>query len=433
MSKSQRLVSKRFDQIGELYSGATPSTAKSEYWEGDIVWITPNDLSRLRTPFLESSQKMLTAKGLRSCSAYILPAGSVVISSRAPIGYLAVSKVDYCTNQGCKSILLKEGYDSLYIYYNILHNIDKVKRIGEGTTFAEISKSALANIEFDYIVNTKAQSKIAEILSTVDKAIEQTEAIITKQQRIKTGLMQDLLTKGIDENGNIRSEETHEFKDSPLGRIPVEWEANPFQKIATYQNGKAFPSKYYSTSGVPLVRPGNLHADGFVRWDDSHTTYLPKGFWNKNEKYQVFSEEILMNLTAQSLEDNFLGRVCLTPDKNRCLLNQRIARVTPVECDKYYLFWILQGPHFRNHVDSIPQGSKVQHLYNDNLDSALLLTPTSRKEQVSIADILDEQSRNIRNSCNSLFKLQSLKTALMQDLLTGDVPVTNLLDEQSTI
>ena len=68
------------------------------------------------------------------------------------------------------------------------------------------------------------QSKIAEILSTVDQAIDQTEALIAKQQRIKTGLMQDLLTRGIDENGNLRSEETHEFKDSPLGRIPVEWE-----------------------------------------------------------------------------------------------------------------------------------------------------------------------------------------------------------------
>ena len=73
------------------------------------------------------------------------------------------------------------------------------------------------------------QTKIAEILSTVDRAIEQTEALIAKQQRIKTGLMQDLLTRGIDEHGNLRSEQTHQFKDSPLGRIPVEWEVRKME------------------------------------------------------------------------------------------------------------------------------------------------------------------------------------------------------------
>ena len=76
------------------------------------------------------------------------------------------------------------------------------------------------------IVPRSEQIKITKILSTVDQAIEQTEALIAKQQRIKTGLMQDLLTRGIDEDGNLRSEDTHEFKDSPLGRIPVEWEVS---------------------------------------------------------------------------------------------------------------------------------------------------------------------------------------------------------------
>ena len=76
------------------------------------------------------------------------------------------------------------------------------------------------------------QTKIAEILSTVDQAIEQTEALIAKQQRIKTGIMQDLLTRGIDEHGNLRSEQTHRFKDSPLGRIPMEWEVKPWSRLA---------------------------------------------------------------------------------------------------------------------------------------------------------------------------------------------------------
>ena len=92
-----------------------------------------------------------------------------------------------------------------------------------GSTRFWPSVGAIENIDLPFPPKSE-QTKIAEILSTVDQAIEQTEALIAKQQRIKTGLMQDLLTRGIDEDGNLRSEETHEFKDSPLGRIPVEWD-----------------------------------------------------------------------------------------------------------------------------------------------------------------------------------------------------------------
>ena len=127
-----------------------------------------------------------------------------------------------------KTIKLKSGFHPEFTYYNVLFNIDKVKNLGEGTTFAEISKAALSTVELDFPTSFHEQTKIAEILSTVDRAIEQTEALIAKQQRIKTGLMQDLLTRGIDEHGNLRSEQTHKFKDSPLGRIPVEWEVNEF-------------------------------------------------------------------------------------------------------------------------------------------------------------------------------------------------------------
>ena len=106
------------------------------------------------------------------------------------------------------------------------------------------------------------QSKIAEVLSTVDRAIEQTEALIAKHQRIKTGLMQDLLTRGIDEHGNLRSEETHEFKDSPLGRIPVEWDIMALYEIVdesiTYGIVQAGP---HVDGGVPYIRTGDMRGD----------------------------------------------------------------------------------------------------------------------------------------------------------------------------
>jgi len=273
------------------------------------------------------------------------------------------------------------------------------------------------------------QTKIAEILSTVDRAIEQIEALIAKQQRIKTGLMQDLLTRGIDEHGNLRSEQTHRFKDSSLGRIPVEWEVKKLIEIAGYQNGKAFPSSDYGISGVRLVRPGNLASNGLVMWDAKHTTYLPDPYWPRSLEYQVGAGEILMNLTAQSLEDQFLGRVCITPSCNECLLNQRIARIMPHSCERDFLYWALKGPQFREYIDSIPQGTKVQHIYNRNLDAIRLAIPECPTEQLSIADTLWGVENKNHILLQHLEKLRFLKTALMQDLLTGKKRVAVLLKE----
>jgi type I restriction enzyme S subunit len=192
-----------------------------------------------------------------------------VISSRAPIGYVAIPTVPFCTNQGCKTIKLKSAFDSIFAYYNVLFNIGKIKNLGEGTTFAEISKAGLSTVELAFPKSYSEQTKIAEILSIVDRALEQTKALIAKQQSIKTGLMQALLTRGIDEHGNLRSEETHAFKDSPLGRIPVEWEVEHFERqIESSAFGPRFPATAYSKSGnIAMLRTTDLDAFGNIAYE----------------------------------------------------------------------------------------------------------------------------------------------------------------------
>jgi type I restriction enzyme S subunit len=275
------------------------------------------------------------------------------------------------------------------------------------------------------------QSKIAEVLSTVDWAIEQTEALIAKYQRIKTGLMQDLLTRGIDEHGRLRGSATHKFKPSPLGPIPAQWDAKLLPAVASYQNGKAFPSSDFQDSGVPLLRPGNMHVDGGLVWDSAHTVCLAEKWLSEASNFIVRDAELVVNLTAQSLDDQFLGRVCLTPPGTLCLLNQRVARFKASACYLPFLFWVLKGPHFRWHVDQIPQGTKVKHIYNSNLDAALIAVPREEDEQKLIARVLFSASGTIENEQVSLGKLQHLKTGLMQDLLTGKVSVEHLLETQS--
>ncbi|MFC1794503.1 restriction endonuclease subunit S, partial [Planctomycetota bacterium] len=150
-----------------------------------------------------------------------------------------------------------------WLFY-FLTSVD-LRSLNEATGVPSLSRDLLYRIQVSTPSGSE-QNKIAEVLSTVDRAIEQTEALIAKQQRTKTGLMQDLLTRGIDEDGNLRSEETHQFKDSPLGRIPVEWEPSTLCKLAFFYSGYAFKNQELTEHGWRVVRISNLHKPDFPYW-----------------------------------------------------------------------------------------------------------------------------------------------------------------------
>ena len=414
----------RFDQLGELCSGSTPSSSRTEFWDGATVWVTPTDLSRLNTPYLHDSAKHITERGLRNCSARLLPPGSIVLSSRAPIGYVAIPTVPFCTNQGCKSIALHNSYHSEFVYYAVTAAVPRLKRLGEGTTFAEISKSALAKAEVVLPIDKAEQAKIAEVLSTVDRAIEQTEALIAKQQRIKTGLMQDLLARGIDEQGNLRSEQTHEFKDSPLGRISVEWDPMPFGSCGQWFSGGT-PSKAirrFWGEGVPWVCPKDmkqfeLHQSIDTITGDAVATgarLMPTG-------------TVFIVIRGMILAHTFPVGVSTT----EVAFNQDVKAIVPKQglMGRYLAYWLSSHSHqFLKLATTATHGTKRFDM--DELQAALVGVPLPN-EQKHIVRIFDEQQSVIERLQGLTAKLQAEKRGLMKDLLTGDRRVTALLGSRS--
>ncbi|MEJ2404137.1 MAG: restriction endonuclease subunit S [Candidatus Thiodiazotropha sp.] len=424
MSQIEGWHKKRFDQFGTLLSGSTPSTSIGAFWDGNIVWVTPYDLSRLKTPYLEDTAKKITQKGLDACSAQLLPARSVVMSSRAPIGYVAIPSVDFCTNQGCKSIELKSGYDSEFSYYNILFNIEKVKALGEGTTFAEISKAALSAVELEFPDSKSEQTKIAEVLSTVDRAIEQTEALIAKQQRIKTGLMQDLLTKGIDKNGNLRSEATHEFKDSPLGRIPVEWDVVSLNDLCTDIVDCPHTTPGFLSDGVLVARTFNLKDGQFVG-DRSYVS--EEEYKSRVSRLEPKSGDVIFTREAP------VGEAFVVPDKLKICLGQRtmILRSTVELLLPNYLLEVIYSEEMRIRFDNMVGGTTNPHLNVADVRALSIRTP-SVTEQTLISDRIQGIRSVTFETRKHLEKLAALKAALMQDLLTGKKRVTPLLEPATT-
>ena len=127
----------------EIKNGATPSTADEANYGGDIVWITPKDLSDQQSKFVYQGERNITKQGFDSCSTSMLPTNSVLMSSRAPIGLVSIAKHEVCTNQGFKSFIPKDMEESIYLYYYIKHHIKQIEQLGTGTTFKEVSRDDL--------------------------------------------------------------------------------------------------------------------------------------------------------------------------------------------------------------------------------------------------------------------------------------------------
>lgn len=162
----------KLSDIGEIIGGGTPSTSKQEYYNGDIPWITPRDLSNHSSMFISKGERSITQLGLKNSSAKLMPEGSVLLTSRAPIGYLAISKNQVCTNQGFKSIVVNQNLvNNKFIYYLLKSNIDLLLQNASGSTFQEISGSVVKNLEFDF-PPLEEQKSIAAILSAIDDKIE---------------------------------------------------------------------------------------------------------------------------------------------------------------------------------------------------------------------------------------------------------------------
>lgn len=168
----------KISDIGTVVGGATPSTKKPENYEnGTIAWITPKDLSTFSGRYIQHGKRNITETGLNSCSTRLLPKNTVLFSSRAPIGYVAIAANDVCTNQGFKSVVPNENTDPVFLYYLLKYNKDKIESMGSGTTFKEVSGNIMKNIIVSIPIDKKIQEKIASVLSSIDDKIEENEKI----------------------------------------------------------------------------------------------------------------------------------------------------------------------------------------------------------------------------------------------------------------
>lgn len=180
-------------RMGTIISGGTPDSTNPAYWDGDIAWATPTDITKLRTPYISRTDRFITAAGLSSSAAKLLPAGTVIVCTRASVGILAIATVPIATNQGFKNIVPNQNYDSTFLYYLLSLNGKALVRAAGGSTFLEVSKADFERLIFR-IPAIDEQRAIASVLSSADEAQQKLESTLAALREEKAALMQQLLT-----------------------------------------------------------------------------------------------------------------------------------------------------------------------------------------------------------------------------------------------
>jgi type I restriction enzyme S subunit len=318
-----------------------------------------------------------------------------------------------------------DSFEADYFYYAMKGWEGYLKGQTSGSGIPHVDKEVIGKLDL-LAFSKHEQTKIAEVLATVDQAIDQTEALIAKQQRIKTGLMQDLLTRGIDEHGQLRTEQTHAFKDSPLGRIPVGWEVARLGEIADISAGITLGKTHEGpdTLELPYLRVANVQ-DGYLDLTEIKTIRVPQNYL---EKYVLKVGDVLMN---EGGDFDKLGRGAVWQGQLPvCLHQNHVFKVRPhnEKLASDFLAAVSASPYGKSFfMMASKQSTNLASINSTQLKAFPIPLPTY-SEQITIQNQFKRLDEVLNDSQAELKKQKSLKTALMQDLLTGRKRVTDLLE-----
>ena len=266
----------KLGDIADIINGATPSTSCEDNYDGEIVWITPKDLSDQKSKYIEKGSRKITQKGYDSCSTQMIPSYNILMSSRAPIGLLAINKVDCCTNQGFKNIIVNKSICNVdYLYYYLKFHIKEIEALGSGTTFKEVSKVALQKFEIN-IPTLEEQKRIGNLLSALDQKIALNRKINDNLEAMAKQLYDYWFVQF-----DFPNEEGKPYKSSgckmvwneKLKReIPEGWEVKEIKTFAEVKRGSTITKAQTSEGNIKVISAGTSYS--FLHNEANRSAYI---------------------------------------------------------------------------------------------------------------------------------------------------------------
>lgn len=408
----------RIAQLGDVANvvgGSTPSRKRPECWGGDIPWIVPSELTELAGRYLQDSRESITMEGLVSAGLRVLPAGSVLLTTRATVGLAAINALPVTTNQGFQSLVGKNGTDSLWLYYCISSKKRELERRGAGSTFREVSRDGVRTLPI-LLPPLSEQRAIAAVLDSIDETIERADEVIAATERLRDALLHELLTRGLPGQHS-------EWKEVPgLGTIPASWDAVPLREVLVLSQPGAWGDEPSSDGErVRVLRAADLTRDGRVNPDGAAWRQLSP----RDQTRRLMRDGDLMLERSGGGPGAPVGRVAL------------IEEMDPVYCNNFCQQ--LRGDHDRlspkytlralwhRYIRGVTarlehQTTGIRNLDFDGYLSFPIPLP-SLQEQRAIAEVLDSVDVAIERACEELCELRSLQASTADALLTGRLRV----------
>ncbi|EKM5064519.1 restriction endonuclease subunit S [Cronobacter turicensis] len=407
---------KSLKNIVMIVNGSTPKSGVEEYWDGDINWITPTDLSQKSGVYLNDSQRKITNKGLDSCGTSLVPENTVILSTRAPIGSLAITGTQSCTNQGCKSLVVKNKESSLFLYYYLSISTSPLNNLGRGSTFLELSTEDLAtfkvpmpNVGIGTIV-----SFLEHETAKIDNLIEKQQQLIELLKEKRQAVISHAVTKGLNPDVPM--------KDSGvewLGDVPEHWIIKRLKHISPKVGvGLVInPSTYTKDEGVYFIFGGDVKEFGF---DLTKTRRISPQDSNKLLPSRLNSRDLV------SVRVGYPGITSVVTDD---LEGSNCASIIIIRRGSYNSDWLCAAMNVwvgRQQVDLASYGA-AQKQFNVSDAIEFIFPVPSINEQNDIADFVQKTLNKFDDLSQKALKqielLQERRTALISAAVTGKIDV----------
>ena len=406
-----------------VVAGATPKSGREDYWGGDIPWITPADYSDGRR-FIAGGSRSITERGLDSCGTSLVPAGSIIVSNRAPIGLVAVASRPLCTNQGCKAVIpASEEVSSEYLYWYLLTQDKTLNSMGRGTTFAELSTQALQCFLFPFPPLYEQQA-IADYLDAktaeIDLLVSDCEREVELLREYRRSVISEAVTKGLDPDAPM--------KDTGIewiGEIPEDWIlTKTLYGLAMAITDGPHETPEFFDEGIPFISAEAVSCgNGRIDFDHMRGLISEEYYIECSKKYVPAINDIFMIKSGAST-----GRVAIVDTDKLFTIWSPLAvfRCNEERLFPKYLFYYLQSEGFQKQVEDAWTYGTQQNIGMRTLERLQVCYP-NMLEQIEIANHLDSEISRIDNLIDAkksmAEKLREYRRSLISEAVTGKFKV----------
>jgi type I restriction enzyme S subunit len=406
---------------GDLFmveTGTTPSTKEETYWKGGTVnWVTPTDLSKLNGKLrIRSSERKITEKALKEINLTLMPKGSIILSTRAPVGYVATLEEDSAFNQGCKGLIPRNMYEILTEFYTYYLSSKKevLQNLSGGSTFLELSKNRLEKLSMPYL-SMREQQGIVGVFGVFDSAIELADRVIAKTERLKKGLMLQLLTRGIGHT---------EYKDTPIGKMPREWNVETIEGVVLKKKGAIKIGPFGSqlkktelvTEGIKVYGQENIMKNDFL----SGSRFLTSAKYETLKTCELTADDVIITMMGSV---GFSGVFPRSAQKG--IMDSHLLRiqVDKSKCLPSFLSRLVNDSALvKKQIKTMSQGAIMSGL-NSQIVRAVKIPLPKIQEQEKIVEIMAVFDRKIALERREKVKIEKVKKGLMDLLLTGKIRI----------